>query len=256
MMKIIDMHAHIFATANVEKQKYLLLRAIEKYSIDQIFISSLKGYFSTEEEVAELNRITAIFSKENLSRIKGYVYLCPEHHNALDVLKRGIEEQNMIGAKVWVSEKCDSEKMDSLAEKMISYNVPLLIHSFKKSTSQCANESTSVNIRNLALRYPELKIIMAHVDGNCYHGVQNVRELQNVWVDVSGSTNRTNEVEYAVENLGPDRVLFGSDLTGCSFAIPYGKVLEADVSDEIREKILYKNSVKLFEQSFRLGKDK
>ena len=250
-MKLIDMHAHLWLK-RAEDEKIKLLKTIEKYNIDEMYISVLSGYFPTEEQVSVMNKIIEDFSKENPQTIKGYVYISPEHKNAVDVLKKGIEEQNMIGAKVWVSDKCDSENMNSIAEKLIDYNVPILIHAFKKSISQVANENTSVNVRNLALRYPELKIIMAHVDGNCYHGAQNVRDLKNVWVDVSGTTNRTNEIEYTVENLGEDRVLFGTDLPGCSFAIPYGKVLEADISSEAREKILYKNTQKLFDTSFRI----
>lgn len=249
-MKVIDMHAHIWF-GRVEDGKSKLLKTIEKYNVDEIYVSPLAGYFPTEEEVCAMNKIAADFSKENSDCIKSYVYISPEHKNAVDVLKKGIEEQNMIGAKVWVSDRCDSENMNPLAEMLIEYNLPVLIHSFKKSVPQVANESTSVNIRNLALRYPELKIIMAHVDGNCYHGVQLIRDLKNVWVDVSGTTNRTNEVEYAVENLGADKVLFGTDLPGCSFAIPYGKVLEAGISEESKEKILYKNTLKVFDASFR-----
>ena len=29
-----------------------------------------------------------------------HVYLCPENKNSFDVLKKGIEEQNMMGAKL------------------------------------------------------------------------------------------------------------------------------------------------------------
>ena len=105
----------------------------------------------------------------------------------------------------------------------------------------------------IALRLTKLKIIMAHVDGNCYEGVECIRGLENVHVDVSGSTARRGEVEYAVRHLGEDRVLFGSDITGCSFAVPYGQVLDAQISDDAREKILYKNAMKLFGDFERRG---
>ena len=248
------MHTHIWFGRDIEREKSLLLKTIDTYGVDLAFVSGLQSHFSPEEEVRVINEGVSLFAKENPEVIKGYVYICPEHKNSLDVLKRGIEEQNMIGAKIWVSEYCDSECVNPLAEKIIEYNVPLLIHAFKKSGPQVAHENTSVNIRNLALRYPELKIIMAHVDGNCYHGVQNVFDLPNVWVDVSGSPDKTNEVEYAVENLGADRVLFGSDLSGICFAVPYGKVLGAEISEEDREKIFYKNTLKVFDPNFKVGR--
>ena len=245
-MKLIDMHAHIFAANGYEKEKGRILKTVECYGIDRVCISTLNGFFPSEDDVENMNLGAYNFTKEHPEIVSAYVYVSPEHKNALYVLKKGIEDYSMIGAKVWVSERCDSNKMNILAEALIDCDKPLLIHSFKKSTGQVANESSAKDVRALALRYPELKIIMAHVDGNCYEGVECVRELKNVWVDVSGSTARRGEVEYAVEHLGEDRVLFGSDITGCSFAVPYGKVLDARVSCEAREKILWKNAQKLF----------
>ena len=245
-MKLIDMHAHIFCSNDLEREKSILLRNIEIYGIDRVCVSPLNGFFPSEAEVELMNRQAYSFTLEHPDNISAYVYVSPEHENSLSVLREGIEDYSMIGAKVWVSERCDSPAMNRLSEALIDYDVPLLIHSFKKSTGQVANESTAKDVRALALRYPELKIIMAHIDGNCYEGAECVRELRNVYVDVSGSTARRGEVEYAVAHLGADRVLFGSDATGCSFAVPYGKVLDARISDDAKEKILYKNALELF----------
>ena len=245
-MKIIDMHAHLWQFA-VEKSKYQIMRSIEKYGIDQVFISTLSDFYPTVDEVELMNRTTYDFMKEHPQHIRGYVYVGPEHKNALDVVRRGIEEQGMCGVKIWVSEKCDAPSVDPIAERIIEYGVPLLIHATTRPMPpNVKTESTSVNVRNLALRYPELKIIMAHIDGNCYRGAQNVRDLPNVYVDFSGGTGKSGEVEYALEQLGEDRILFGTDLSACSFATPYGRLMEAKISDEAKEKILYKNTEKLF----------
>lgn len=252
-MKVIDMHAHIhLLTPDVEVDKRRIMRTIEKFNIEEVHVSALSAHKPSEDEVTLLNKDTAQFVKEEPGRIKGAVYISPEHKNAVEVLKRGIEEQDMSSAKIWVSEKCDSPAVNPIAEKLIEYNLPLLIHSFKKSTIQVANESTAVEVRNLALRYPELKIIMAHVGGNCYHGVPLVRDLKNVWVDISGSPNRSNEVEYTVENLGADRVLFGTDMPGASFLVLCGKVLESGITDEEKEKIFYKNALQVYDKNFKI----
>ena len=52
-----------------------------------------------------------------------------------------------------------------------------------------------MNIRNLALRYPELQIIMAHTGTNPYRGVQNVYGLKNVYVDFSGGSGKAGDIE-------------------------------------------------------------
>lgn len=254
-MKVIDMHAHIWpATPDQGEEK--ILKVVERYGIEEIYISGLNGYFPDEDTVTDINNKVCSFAKRYSDVVKGYVYVSPEHQNALDVLKRGIEEQNMIAVKIWVSDYCDSENIHPLAKQMIDYNIPVMIHAFKKSGGQVARENTSVNIRNLALMYPELKIIMAHVDGNCYNGIPNVYDLENVWVDISGSTGRGTEIEYVYENIGAERILFGTDLPGCSFSVPYGKVMDANIPLADKEKILYSNTKKVFDTKFRIGEGK
>lgn len=250
-MRLIDMHAHLWIGHGVEKCRRKILKSAEVYGVESFFVSTLVRAVPSPDEVTLANQATYDFARDYPELIKSYVYLSPEHDNALDVLRRGVEDNGAIGAKIWISEKCDATSVNPLAEQLIDYGLPVLIHTFKKSNGpQAANESTSVNVRNLALRYPELKIIMAHIDGNCYNGVENVRDLSNVWVDVSGSPSRAGEVEYAVRHLGSQRVMFGTDLSACSFAIPYGKVIEAKISDSDKENILYKNTVRLFDKLY------
>lgn len=245
-MKIIDMHAHLWLN-RVEVCKKRILSAINAYGIDEVFVSTLGGTHPDSETVEKINEATYAFAKEEPGYIRSYTYISPEQENTCDVIRRGIEDNGAIGVKLWVSEPCDSRCMDSVAELLIGYGKPILIHAATRAkTRPIATESTSVNIRNLALRYPELKIVMAHVDTNCYRGAQNVRGLDNVYVDFSGGTGKSGEVEYTVNQLGADKVVFGTDLSEVSFAVPYGRLVEAKISDEDKEKILYHNTMKLF----------
>lgn len=250
-MRIIDMHSHIWMW-DIEMTTKRLIKAVETYGISKTFVSTLSTASPDAETVDAMNGETYRLMKRYPQYAEGYVYISPEHKNSLDVLKKGIEEQGMCGVKVWVSEKCDSDKMNSLCEKIIDYNVPILIHALKKSQGVAPpNESNSHNIRKLALRYPEMKIIMAHVDGNCYYGVPNVRDLKNVYVDISGRGNREGELEYIVENLGEDRVLFGTDLSESSFCSPYSAVVSSELPDSVKQKILCENTLRVFDTKFR-----
>lgn len=246
-MKVIDMHAHLWLR-DVQDSKVKIMRAIEHYGIDEVFVSTLFGFYPTKEEVELINAATYEFAKEEPQHIRSYVYVSHEHDNALDVIRRGVEDHGAIGVKIWMSEFCDAECVNPVAEMLIGYKKPLLIHTATNSTPKRADLkcSTSVNIRNLALRYPELQIIMAHTDTNCYRGVQNVYGLKNVYVDFSGTSGRAGDIEYTVRHLGAERVLFGTDLSACSFGVPYGRLLESKITEEEKAKILYKNSLKLF----------
>ena len=179
--------------------------------------------------------------------------MSPEHKNALDVVRRAIEDDGMEGIKLWVSTYCDDPHVYRIAEWATEEGVPILIHAFYKVFDQLPNETLGRHVRNLALRYPELKILMAHLGGNCYDGIPPVRDLKNVFVDFSGSIFRANDLNYTVKAVGTDRIVFGTDMP-ISFVDSYGQVLEADLTEQEREKIFYKNAKRLFDRSFRIEK--
>lgn len=245
------MHTHLWLSHS-EKDKKVMLKAIDRYGIERIFVSALAGYFPDKNTVTVLNKLTFDFSREHPECVSGYVYISAEHDNALYTLRKGIEEQSFIGMKLWVSTYCDEECVFPLVEKCIDYNVPVLLHSFHKATSQVAHETVGKNVANLARRYPEAKLIMAHFGGNCYNGIPAIRDCKNVWCDFCGSIFRGNELNYGVEHLGVDRILYGTDMPG-SFIVNYGQVLEADITDEERRKIFYDNTVRLFDRQFFIG---
>lgn len=248
---LIDMHAHLWG-GSYAQDKNTILRAMDTYNITKVYVSGLSVHCPNEAEVTEANAEVAKFIQEQDGRIGGYVYVSPEHPNAQDVVRRGIEEQGMDGVKLWISTFCDVPEVNPIAELAIDYGVPMLVHAFYKATGQYPNESIGKNVAVLARRYPELKIIMAHLGGNCYDGIPAIRDCPNVWVDYSGSVFRADELDYALEHVGEDRIVHGSDMPG-AYLMSYGQVLGLHVSDAVREKILWRNAVKLFDRNFRLG---
>jgi predicted TIM-barrel fold metal-dependent hydrolase len=66
-----------------------------------------------------------------------------------------------------------------------------------------------------------------------------------VAIDIGGFEPRPGWVEMGVRELGPERVLFGSDFPGRSFASQLAKVHSADLSPEVRRLILGANLKRL-----------
>lgn len=241
---LIDMHTHIWL-GSFEKDKRDLLKASEEYDISELYVSGLGNLVPDEAEVALLNGQVCQFMKENPDMIRGMCYVNPRHANALDMLRRGIEEYGMSGMKLWVSTFCDDPRVFPLVEACIGYKVPVLIHCFHKAVYQLENETVGTHVANLAARYPEATLIMAHLGGNCYNGIKPVQQYPNVYADISGSLFRRDELDYAVEKLGAERILFGSDMP-TSFIVCYGQLEEAALTDEQRELIGYKNARRIF----------
>ena len=125
-LKVIDVHTHLWQAHGYTADEDALLRAIDRYGISRIHVSALGGYRPTPEDVTEMNDATARFHRAHPESVSGYVYISPEHPNALEVLRRGIEEQGMEGVKFWVSTFCDDPCTYPLVERIIEYGVPLL----------------------------------------------------------------------------------------------------------------------------------
>ena len=239
---IIDIHAHLWGEAHDENKRQII-KSAELFGFNRVYISSILSYNPNEEEINYLNGLTRGFMSEEPSIIGGFVYLNPRHANSLDVMEKNMEA-GMSGVKLWVSVLCDDESVNCIAEQCIKMDIPMLVHSFHKATGQLINETTSENVRSLAIRFPELRIIMAHMGGNPYHGLRCIADLPNVYPDISGTPTGKGEIDYAVGQVGADRLLFGTDM-------PYGgrqciaQVEDSGLSDRDKEKVYYRNALKV-----------
>jgi predicted TIM-barrel fold metal-dependent hydrolase len=102
------------------------------------------------------------------------------------------------------------------------------------------NESTPEDFANIAARYPEALFQFAHIGagGDWQYECKVLQDYPNVYVDVSGSNNEENMIDYAIRYLGEDRLLFASDN---SYYQSIGKILSADINDAQRKKIFFDN---------------
>lgn len=248
---IIDAHTHIWG-GDYEGSTRTLLRACDRFGISKLHVSGLKSHYPDEAEVSNLNADVYRFMKERPGLVEGYAYVNPVHANATDVLRRGIETYGMTGMKLWVATFCDDPRVFPLVEICMEANIPILIHSFHKAVDQLPYETTGVQVANLAKRYPSAKLLMAHFGGNCYHGIKAVRGCRNVWHDFSGSPFRRDDVDYAAERVGVDRIVFGSDMP-VTYLVNVGQVEEAELTAEEKARIYCKNALELFDPNFRVG---
>ena len=98
-------------------------------------------------------------------------------------------------------------------------------------------ESTPLDVAKLAQRFPNVQIICGHTGGDWELGVRVVRPYPNVLMEFAGSDPHSGMVDYAVRELGPDRLVWGGHGPSRSYATELGKVLDADISRSDRMKI-------------------
>ncbi len=244
---IIDIHAHLW-DGSFESDKRQIRTVCERYKVSQVVVSSLGGYFPGREEIARLNAATAAFMREEPSLIRGWCYVNPRNPDALDVLRHGIEDAGMSGIKLWVATFCDDPLVFPLVEQCIRYRVPVLIHTFYKQVGQLPFESLGGNVAALARRYPEAKLLMAHMGADCLRELKPIRPYSNIRVDTSGSIVHRDDIDYAKEMLGADRIVFGTDMPMISFLLNYGQIEEADLTPDEKDAIFCRNAQRLLER--------
>jgi hypothetical protein len=132
---------------------------------------------------------------------------------------------------------------------MIDLKMVILMHAFcqlgrggyrPKYGDDYHNESTPDDFADIAKRYPEAMFQFAHIGagGDWQYECKTLKDYPNVFVDVSGSNNEANMINYAIKYLGEDRLVFGTDN---SYYQGVSKIIAADITDSQRKKIFFDN---------------
>lgn len=201
--------------------------------------------YPTFEQCVQSNNMVLEMMREDPDLAYGFCYVSQAHgEQAVEEIRRCVGA-GMVGVKLWVAVKVNDPRTFPIAEEAIRLGVPVLVHSYLRWEEILADESKPDEIAELARRYPELKLIMAHMALRWREGVDSVADCPNIWVDTSGMDPELGSVEYAVEKLGVERVLYGSDAPGRDVLCQIGRVTAADISEADREKILRGNAEKL-----------
>lgn len=179
-------------------------------------------------------------------RAFGFVYLNPNHLEvSLAELERCVANGPMVGVKLWVAKPCNAPELDPIVRRAAELKAAIFQHTFFKLTGNLPGESTPIHLAELAARHPETPIICGHTGADWEAGIRAIRHLKNVYADLAGSDPVAGFTEMAVRELGAERVLYGSDAGGRSFASQLGKVYGASIPEAAKKLILGENLKRL-----------
>src|SRR4029453_4185791 len=128
---------------------------------------------------------------------------------------------------------------------------PIRQHTWLKLDGNEPGESTPYDLVELAKRHPGANFMCAHTGGDWERVIRNLRETQNVPGGIAGFDPTSGVLEMAVRELGPERVVYGSDVGGRSFASQLAKVMGADIPDSTKELVLGGNLRRLLTPALR-----
>lgn len=248
--EIWDLHGHLAGVAGSTPLDRV--KGILKYA-DRMHIQRLCIYMGlrfiydpSPDELRQQNDEVLEALQFAPDRLLGFVYLNPKHLQAsLDELDRCVAQGPMVGVKLWVATKANSPNLSPLVERATELGALVFQHSWLKVGGNLSGESSPHDVAELAKRHSRATIVCGHAGGDWEQGIRAIRDCENVSVDLGGGDPTAGFVEMAVRELGAERVLFGSDVPGRSFATQLAKVLGAQISPAAKQLIFADNLKRL-----------
>ncbi len=250
--RIWDLHAHLSGVdgATPEARLGRLLRYADRFDIERlcVFMGMDWSYEPAPDKFRQENDEILRALRAFPDRALGFVYLNPRHLQAsLDELNRCVRDGPMVGVKLWVAEHCDHPSLDPLVDRARELRAPVFQHTWIKITGNLPGESTPMELAQLAARHPDATFFCGHSGGDWEIGLRAIRPHANIHADLGGGDPTAGFTEMAVRELGADRVVYGSDVGGRSFASQLAKVLGAEITEDARQKILGGNLRRLLD---------
>ncbi len=248
--EIWDDHSHIYGVPGLTPSERMasLVKYADRLGIQRLCVfMGMSFVYDPAPERFRLENDQVLEALRSWShRAFGFVYLNPKHGAAsLAELDRCVRDGPMVGVKLWVAEHCNSPDLDPIIERAAELKAPVLQHTYLKIAGNLPGESTPMDMAALAARHPKATLICGHTGADWERGLRAIRPYPNVYADLCGSDPTAGMVEMAVAELGAERVLYGSDAGGRSFASQLAKVLGANIPDAAKRLILAGNLKRL-----------
>jgi len=259
---IVDAHVHprmeLLDDWTPERMAEDLLRHMDRSGVSVAGIRcQVLPPFGDENFIRVGNDYTIAMVRSRPDRLYGLCYVNP----ALDAgfvraeLDRCLNLPEMRGIKQEIDVNARDPRLDLLMEKAEEYEVPLLFHSWTLNTwrmneaqkMQQAQRSLPCDIVYLARRFPRVRILMPHMEGVGPEGIDTVVGQTNISIDTSGSQPFSGTLEYAVQRLGSERILYGSDWAGRGLQAQLGRLIGAGLPDDVLDAILTRNARSLYQ---------
>jgi uncharacterized protein len=225
---LIDVHAHFLhdrsPRADWRERNASRLRAGERVGIS-VHVASILGswgatspiYFPSPADIQYGNDFLLKLQQTHPARVRGYAVVNPNfQRHALAELDRCLSA-GMIGIKLAASRRADDPLLDPICQVARERSVPILHHIWQHRRRDYPGQEASdaAELGVLAARHPQVNFLLAHIGGggDWIHSVAVVRDLPNVYIDLSGSGVDGGMLEACLDTAGVERLLWGCDLT-------------------------------------------
>ncbi|WP_410572329.1 amidohydrolase family protein [Amycolatopsis sp. cmx-4-61] len=237
---IIDVHGHAgpwFFSTDVGSVE-LNLALMDRYGIDRQIVSASEAV--TYDVVAGNRWLAEVLRTQ--PRLLGYVVVNP---NDLAAAARELEKYRpsgrFVGVKVHTTYSgqplLSGAVRDALA-LAADAGLPVLVHTWDESV---------LGLVDVLERLPRLRVIAGHMGGPAWRAaVEAAGRSDRLYLEPCCSITDRGRFRYALDRIPLAQLLFGTDSTLVDPAIAMGVVLEADLTDEEYEHVMWRNAARLF----------
>lgn len=239
---IIDAHVHLGRGAffHMEADGDFLLRQADAAGFDRIFVTELNALFYN---MSEGNDALSKELARHPDRLIGYVSVPTPRlgQRAVDEVHRCYEKYGMRGLKIYSHPEASIAEPGTcpLLEAAAEHGMIILAH------------TTPDECDYLMERVPQARLLMAHMGGHPYafgdwhRAVAVAKKHKNLLLDTASSQIDNGMLEYAVAEVGAEKILFGTDMPLLDPHTQLAKVTGTELSDADKALITGGNVVRL-----------
>lgn len=261
---IIDVHTHI---NNYHEDRVISLDdSLNKLSANMLennvdYALVLTSFKVNQHRPSTKQVVEAIKERNNLGVVSGISYL---HYDHRDVREIGeyLENGFIKALKFYPGYEPfypNDTRLKLMYEMAIEYDVPVMFHSGDTyAPTGKVKYSHPIHIDDLAVDYPDLKIVICHI-GNPWikDCMEVVYKNNNVYADISGlvlgdfedkfERYMKKEIEEMITYAGdPNYLLYGTDWPISNMKSYLKFMDQLELAEDKKELILWKNAAQLF----------
>ncbi|MEM0074923.1 MAG: amidohydrolase family protein [Conexivisphaerales archaeon] len=236
---IIDAHCHVDIRFGWVHTPEVLLSMMDSCNIDKSLVTSYAD-LPCADDPDSLQRFLNAVDTNKARILGGYFRANPWFkEKAISLFREAIAGHNIIGLKIHpvsIVAAPSSPLVIDLIKEASRHGAPTLVHT--------GDEPNALphHVEKAGRECSDAIIIMAHMGGNFYwkDAIRVAKENKNIFLDTSGIPS-VNAIQKAVDELGPERIIFGSDAPAMDPSVEITKIERLNLGKTDEEKVFAKN---------------
>lgn len=234
---IVDAHAHwgpwFFSmetgpiTLNLDLLDRFGIHTQVVSAIEAITYDAVSGNAALERQLDEVDD----------DRLRGFVTVDPRDLDAARTDLTRLRRPRWVGVKIhthYSATPIASDAMRAAIELATEFDLPVLVHTWGPDV---------VDLADTAEKVPGSRVLAGHMGAGAWRLVpEAARRSDRIWFEPCWSQPEAGRVRWVVDQVGADRVVFGSDATLIDPSVTLGAVAAADLTPDEAAAVLAGNA--------------